>query len=61
MIRSTAHQREQWDIIHRFCDDCLAPIASLEEARRALTVHAGHGLGCLQYLAALSRVSEVMA
>lgn len=61
MSPSTAHQREQWDIIHRFCDDCPTPIASLEEARRVLTVHAGHGPGCQQYLAALSRVSEVMA
>lgn len=61
MSPSVAHQLPQSDIIHRFCEDCLAPINSLEEARRVLTVHADHGARCPQYLAALSWASEVTA
>lgn len=51
---------QRWDAIHRFCTDDPGMIGSLEEARRVLTIHAGHGTGCLQYLAALSRTSAVL-
>ncbi|OXR42554.1 hypothetical protein B7C42_05331 [Nocardia cerradoensis] len=61
MSLSAAPQLRQSDVIRRFCEDCLAPIDSLEEARRVLTFHAGHGARCPQYLAALSWASEVTA
>ncbi len=56
----TPQQRLQWDFAHRFCQDDPGVIESLDEARRVLTVHAEHDGTCLQYLAALSRASEVL-
>lgn len=55
----TIENLQRWDIVHRFCEDDPGPIRSFEEARRVLTIHAGHGARCLQYVAALSRTSTV--
>ncbi|WP_227980005.1 hypothetical protein [Nocardia spumae] len=52
---------DRWRNIHRFCNDEPGPIVSLDEARYVLGEHSDHGPGCLQYLAALSRASEVAA
>ncbi len=60
-LRATPQQIQQWDIIHRFCQDNPGEITDLDEARRVLTTHAEHGPECRQYLAALSRASEVAA
>lgn len=50
-----------WRERHRICEDSPQPIDSLDEARTVLSEHAGHGPGCQQYLAALSRTSTVHA
>lgn len=53
----SAETLQRWDIIHRVCADEPGPINDLNEARRVLTTHAGHG--CPQYIAALGSVSSV--
>ncbi|MCM6778005.1 hypothetical protein NDR87_31080 [Nocardia sp. CDC159] len=51
------HQRDIWAERHRFCDDTPPPIASLDEARYVLTIHAGHDGHCRQYAAAMARAT----
>jgi hypothetical protein len=58
---TTTADADRWRSIHQNCADTPGPITSLEQARYVLTLHAGHGGGCRQYLAALRRTSEVCA
>jgi hypothetical protein len=53
-------QRDLWRERHRFCTD-TPMFDSFDEARYILGEHAGHGGSCLQYVAALSRTTEMMA
>jgi hypothetical protein len=53
-------QIDLWRSRHRFCTMESAPM-SVEEARFVLLEHSGHGGGCLQFAAALRRISEVPA
>jgi hypothetical protein len=52
---------DRWTTIHQFCADDPGEIVSLDQARFALELHAGHDPHCQQYLAALRRTSEVCA
>jgi hypothetical protein len=52
--------KDIWNLRHQYCEDEV-PIDDLDEARFVLTVHAGHGSHCRQYLTALKRASTVTA
>lgn len=60
-LSATAQQIQQWDILHRVCENDPGEIDALDEARLVLTLHAGHGPECLQYLAGLARTSSFLS
>ncbi|MBH0777060.1 hypothetical protein [Nocardia bovistercoris] len=57
MYQSNAH--EQWANEHRDCDS-QPSVMDFARVSFVLSEHAGHGPGCAQYLAALTRASSVL-
>lgn len=48
------------DLLHSYqCGKDPGPL-TLQQARTILTIHAGHGPKCRQYLDAMAQLSEVM-